>query len=407
MTDNERSEKRRNSVELADLLTGSPFNDSLKQRKTSVLTPISNDLISRPALTTKELTSVLKDVSKNVTTLETMLDTGLDTRFSSMQSEIQKYNSTLIEDMQNKIMGFLTEKFDTQNETLKGLINQNAEGIRSLKERVSEIEKKESSRDSADVSLMSGELNLLKEEINKLKVDSCKSIDLATLKDEIVKLRDEFTKIPMQEDSPADGASSHMSNLSELKSQFSSIEKTLEAQERYKRRSDVIFSNLMLENPVPSNLQSAVGKVCDFLKVTVNPEDLLSVKLINRNSDTNYCCLLVKFHNFETKKDLMKSYFAAKNLSNKDVSLSPIDHRIYLNDNLTSANYKIFKEAKRIFRVANNHIPSLIKSVYILKGQVWIRGLDDIAMLMASINNVHALHERLTNSPLSDAEMEL
>lgn len=88
---------------------------------------------------------------------------------------------------------------------------------------------------------------------------------------------------------------------------------------------------------------------------------------------------------------------ADKNLSNRNTGLSQINARVYINDNLTIANFGIYKKANALFKVKNNATEvKLVKSVYIYRGQVYVKPHNsESGICITSLEQLASLHAEI------------
>ncbi len=188
------------------------------------------------------------------------------------------------------------------------------------------------------------------------------------------------------------------------------LEDSAESAIRSQRRNDVIVSNVVGFKEAKISPMELIHRISSSLGVSISESDIAFIRILNSDrigtdlvaptQSHRYTDILVKFRDFSCKSRLMKAYFASKNLKNSDIGLSPIRSRIYLNDNLTVSNSKIFKEAKKLFKIQHNspNNQKLIRSIYIYNGLIYIKDLNDIVHHMTSIEYVKSFHDHLTNS---------
>lgn len=196
----------------------------------------------------------------------------------------------------------------------------------------------------------------------------------------------------------------------DLELRLTSLELKSDRSERANRTNDIIISNLLIQDQASVNYMKIILAIGQVLSVNLLPVDIPFWKVLNNDHrEANfkesenvpkppqgwiYTDLLVKFDSPALKSSFMKAYFTKKNLMNSDVGLSPLRARIYINDNVTIFNYKIFKRAKSVFKIKNND-PSkkLVKSVYIFKGLVYVKTLDDSSHQMKTLADVDSLND--------------
>lgn len=187
------------------------------------------------------------------------------------------------------------------------------------------------------------------------------------------------------------------------------LEDKADKSERNVRRNDIIISNLLAENST-QDWYDIIARIGNHLKVTICSSDISFLKVLNNENrqknirETNpgappgwdYIDLLVKFNSTYTKSQLFKAYMAGKNLNNRDLGLSLINARVYINDNLTIPNFNIYKKANSLFKVKNDDsgkVKRLVKSVYIYKGQVYVKPYEAATgILITSTDSLTALH---------------
>lgn len=89
---------------------------------------------------------------------------------------------------------------------------------------------------------------------------------------------------------------------------------------------------------------------------------------------------------------------AGKNLNNRDLGLSPLSTRAYINDILTILNFNIYKKAYSLFIVKNyasEKVKRLTESVSIYRGQVYVKPFG--AATGTCITPIDSLTELLKN----------
>lgn len=364
--------KRKSSTELIEL--NSPHQD--RQRKINTFFNQNNNNVLQPQIPSERVnsgsgapesprphqtpfSSSKSDEMSGISRLEASL--------MDLKTELGQMNKST-----NDNINLLANTVMAQNQTILAAINANKLEIESLSTRVQHLETDRGS--NPEVTEL------------KLKVD-----EIAKQLENVI-----FNNSSKNLNPPA------TEDMSNLKKDLISIQSQVDARERYERRDEMIVSNLIVDGVNEDKFSAIFTAITVFLKSTVNRNDILYWKLLNRRSQSNYKDILIKFRDFTVKKSIMSSYMATKNLSNKDLNLSEIDQRAYLNDNLTPHNASIFKATKNRFRQANDKAPSLVKAIYIRNGQVYVRKLDDGIILVNSTETLDQLHKSIANK--SDLE---
>lgn len=189
------------------------------------------------------------------------------------------------------------------------------------------------------------------------------------------------------------------------------LEEKADKSERIVRRNDIIISNLLSENPNSVDWYTVLARIGSHLNVEICNTDIAFLKVLNNENRLKnltepdstvphgwyYTDLLVKFHSASTKSSLFKAYMADKNLSNRNTGLSQINARVYINDNLTIANFGIYKKANALFKVKNNATEvKLVKSVYIYRGQVYVKPHNsESGICITSLEQLACLHAEI------------
>lgn len=334
---------------------------------------IDGDLLSRPSLTLREMTSVLKDVVHNVDCLSTNNSTNIQSLFAGFRDECLKMNNSLIGTVSDKFQEF-TLTLKSENQAILEAIAANKQNIDDLNNRITKLE---SSSGSQDDSVLF--------EINA-KIDSINS------------------KIAELEKTPTTSGNGFSAELDGMRKELDSLALKYDASERFIRKTNLIISNLIIEDVSKTDMKAVVLKMASVLKVQLAPEDLVSCNILNKRSPTNYIDLLVNFRDINTKRNLMKAYFEKKNLSNSHVDLSTVNQRIYFNDNLTSMNANIYKAAKNLFRQVNNKELKYIKSIFIFKGQIHLRVNESRTILVDSLLKLQEAYSTLSTTPSNPPE---
>lgn len=208
-------------------------------------------------------------------------------------------------------------------------------------------------------------------------------------------------------------ASTSKHTSADLEERLARLEGKADKSERNLRRNDIIISNILCENPNSVDWYNVIARIGHHLRVEICNTDITFLKLLNNDNrlknlkETDpvappgwfYSDILVKFSSSSTKSNLFKAYMAEKNLSNCHTGLNSINARVYINDNLTIVNFGIYKKANALFKVKNNlNVKKLVKSVYIYRGQVYVKPHNStMGILISSTDQLLALHAEILN----------
>lgn len=333
------------SSSTGDILTSSNETARVSSNMTSSIQPLCSDILAKQNMTVKELQSIVKKINSNVNNLIS-LQPSLDFKeLLDKNNETISANNNFMSTLESKWNQF-TSDVSAQISEIRKIVDENQRNIVDLKSRISTLESTTSPPQFVD---------------------------------RVQKLED-------------------------------TAENTLRSQ----RRNDVIVSNLMNFRRADISSVQLVQRIGSVLNVIIEPEDIVFAKIINADrtpavndnntSVTHYTDVLVRFQLLSTKIRLMKSYFIRKDLNNADLELCLARNRVYLNDNLTPCNSNIFREAKKLFRIQHNNPNNtkLIKSIYISKGLIFIKDLQDIDHLIKSVDHLKKYHQNLVQPQQSN-----
>lgn len=145
---------------------------------------------------------------------------------------------------------------------------------------------------------------------------------------------------------------------------LSSIDKL----ERQARRGDIVIQGIPDFIP-EADLSSLVISSANFLELPCTADEVSKCIRLKRKGS-----VLVTFKSIAKRDQLMKKYFACKNLTLKDVHPTvQIASRIFFNDNLTPNTQKLYVTGKELVK------KNLITRVYLRRGGVFVVPLGDSA----------------------------
>lgn len=217
---------------------------------------------------------------------------------------------------------------------------------------------------------------------------------------DIADLRSRIISLETAEPAPS-GSSS------EVVDRLNSLELIAGRAEHQDRQSEIIVSNVLVAHGSSIVCKEVFLKIAGYLKVQLGPRDVLFCRVLNRENrglttgpapppdGWNYMNFLVKLSSSVVKADLMRSYMKDFKLSNSVIGLSSLNLRIYINENLSSANYAIFKKAKGIFKVKNNKQTKIVESVYSLGGIVYVKDLNGDSHRVLTMADLQSIADQI------------
>lgn len=325
----------------------SPSDQQQRQQETSIVQAVLAALhIEMEKMKSEVITTISSNLNSN--------------NIASLKSQVDS--------MKNDVIESITANINAQNKNLLETVNSNSVQLASLTNRI------------ADLELCNQ--NFINITELKVKVDN------------LGRANEKQT----ENGGPSSSKSSDVTPDKELEDQLDEIAQRVDVRDRAERKNNLIISNLLIKNVGETEFLSIWTQLSAVLNVKFDRDSVTSWKLLNKDSSTEYSTILVKLADFKLKQTIMKAYFVKKNLSNIDLKLSEINHRVYLNDNLTPRNAKIFKEAKNKFGQAHNKRPTLIKSVYIRNALIFVVKLDGEIVQLKSMKVLDELFEFLKSS---------
>lgn len=306
----------------------------------------------------------------------------------------------------NKFLANLTAKFDTFSNDIGGklvaikeMATQNQFDIAEVKVRLNSLE----SRPENPI-LPPDEIVELRRRLERIEsrevVPPAKVTDLDARLEQLESTNNAGTSLPTN-----------------LINRIDSLEEYTERLNRMERRSELIVSNILVAVGETVNCRDIFLKICKYLRIRLPADGISQCRVLNSErkgksggtsgatsvlpEDWNYMDFLVKLRSNEMKSSVMSAYLKDLKINNKDLGLSEMRHRVYLNDNLTKSNFAIYKKAKELFKIKHNSDKKLVDSVYTSFGQVYVRKLDKTVHRVLTLKELDEIRASISDSSSS------
>lgn len=195
----------------------------------------------------------------------------------------------------------------------------------------------------------------------------------------------------------------------ELSNRIAALETRSERSERLQRETEIVISNLIIKKGDAVDCRDVFNKIVDYLKLKIASTDIVYCRILNKerkekpgsgqepNGDWNYLNFLVKLKSNDLKATIMTAYYHDLKLNNQIIGTSELGHRIYMNDNLTRECFKIFKEAKSLFKIKNDSQVKIVQSVFSSRGLIYVKKLNGTVFRIKSLHELDEIAEAILN----------
>lgn len=202
----------------------------------------------------------------------------------------------------------------------------------------------------------------------------------------------------------------------ELSNRIVALETRSEHSERLQRESEIVISNLIIKKGDAINCREVFNKIVGYLKLKIESTDIAYCRILNKerkgkpgssqelHGDWNYLDFLVKLKSNDLKTTIMTAYYHDLKLNNQIIGTSELGHRIYMNDNLTRESFKIFKEAKSLFKIKNDSLAKIVESVFSSHGIIYVKKLDFTVLRIDSLQELNEIAKTILNPEPADTK---
>lgn len=205
--------------------------------------------------------------------------------------------------------------------------------------------------------------NLLKKHLSTLKMElqSIYHTELTELKQSVQYMSDVFEDMKMKNTNTLRELQTVKSENEMLKKRIDDMETLVNKREQTERKNNIIISGIGRQ---PGNDKDIVRKMGDALKVKVD-DDMIDCCYRIKNNDN--APLLVKFRHTQIKQDLLRKIREMKGLKTDECGMEGPTKNIYINEDLTPYNQRIFKEARELVKQRK------IKKTFCVRGVIYIQ----------------------------------
>lgn len=151
----------------------------------------------------------------------------------------------------------------------------------------------------------------------------------------------------------------------ELRKRINTLEDRLERMEVSERANNIIISGIPKQTELSTTRITA--KIFKGLKLPLTEGDVAESYRVSKNEDGP---IMVKLHNLQSKRDVLKSIRLMKGLTISQCDLVGTDRKIYINEDLPYSVRDLFKKTRAIKKQKG------YRAAYCVNGQIYLKITD-------------------------------